>query len=138
MSLQVTCIPHQDNYHDCGLYTLTYLEFFAFKPPRAIHRQARGHLSFKWGPGGAEQHPTFLTERWFRHENGSNLRKHLKRILLSKLEANFNNDLPDAPCNEINAHKASAVLTCFEDHKLDKLPDSEKYLLNTSVVCRLD
>lgn len=30
-------LPQQDNHCDCGLFLLTYLEYFCFDPPATIH-----------------------------------------------------------------------------------------------------
>ena len=31
-------LPQQDNHCDCGLFLLTYLEYFCWDPPTTIHR----------------------------------------------------------------------------------------------------
>ena len=37
---QVTDLPHQDNFHDCGLFTLSFMHFFAYRTPQHIHHVA--------------------------------------------------------------------------------------------------
>jgi hypothetical protein len=81
-------LPFQDNYHDCGLYTLTYLEFFSFHTPRYIHnvatskRRNRSSILLSFGCDPTKQYPTFLTRRWFPQPNGSRLRFRLMVDLL--------------------------------------------------------
>jgi Ulp1 family protease len=80
-------LPHQDNHHDCGLYTLAYIEFFSHHTPLHIHHanskafQAEKHLLKYFGPD-RKDHPPFLTGRWFQHSNGIMLRFHLMLKLL--------------------------------------------------------
>ena len=33
---KVTHLPKQDNYCDCGLFTLTYIHFFTFQAPESV------------------------------------------------------------------------------------------------------
>jgi Ulp1 protease family, C-terminal catalytic domain len=130
LPLQVGNIPHQDNYHDCGLYTLTYLEFFAFKPPKAIHKIPRGGLAFWWGPDSNAGNPAFLTARWFPHENGSNLRQHLKCVLIAKLVTKALTKLDSEDGHKENGEAREHHLTCLlklqEENLLEDLPEAER------------
>lgn len=84
---QVSTIPHQDNYHDCGLYTLTYMEFFCHNTPQQIHcfplngSKNQLHMHF----GNLQRDDDFLKATWFRQRNGSNLRFHLMVHLLENM-----------------------------------------------------
>jgi hypothetical protein len=97
---QVTSIPHQDNYHDCGLFTLVYMEFFCFDTPRQVHcvdgaeaGRRFNNLLKDFGPERQPQpdspdpHPTFLTPQWFDHANAGNLRFSLMVELIEKMRA---------------------------------------------------
>lgn len=88
--LQVRSLPHQDNHHDCGLYTLAYMEFFSYRPPLHVHyfpgplyRAEQGLV--KWFGEEREDYAPFLTCAWFRQNNGYMLRFHLMNHLLEKM-----------------------------------------------------
>jgi hypothetical protein len=34
---KINHLPKQDNYCDCGLFTLTYIHFFTFSPPQKLN-----------------------------------------------------------------------------------------------------
>eukprot|EP00892_Ulva_mutabilis_P005389 jgi/Ulvmu1/3221/UM015_0262.1 len=91
---RVNTIPHQDNYHDCGLYTLTYMEFFCYNTPQQIHcfrlNGARPQLHMHFGK--LRQDDAFLKAAWFRQRNGSNLRFHLMVHLLKNMIEKANRD----------------------------------------------
>lgn len=89
-TVQVQTIPHQDNYHDCGLYTLTYMEFFCYHTPLQIHclkLNSRIQLHMYFGETGREtgRDVEFLKAGWFSQRNGSNLRFHLMVELLENM-----------------------------------------------------
>ena len=88
-------VPHQDNHYDCGLFTLSYMEFFCRAAPKQIHyvshtkRRANGHLIMDWGPdaerGRSGEHSNFLTSQWFPPCYPSNLRHNLMIGLVEKM-----------------------------------------------------
>lgn len=86
--MQVHQIQHQDNYYDCGLYTLTYMEFFAFGTPSEIRKGFNSQfpcdreVHMLWLDGNVRRNPNFLTKLWFNQRNGSNLRTTLMMDLL--------------------------------------------------------
>lgn len=87
--LQVNKIPRQDNYYDCGLYTLTYMEFFAYRTPTSIRRGCPSEhdrdqeLVLLRDNDNAHKHDrNFLRKFWFNQRNGSNLRTTLMIKLL--------------------------------------------------------
>ena len=86
----MTNIPSQDNYHDCGLYTLTYMEFFAYRTPAHVHllygpRGKKDTGVEIWSPNDDQTFPNFLQRKWFKSENGSRLRRSLMYQLLSRM-----------------------------------------------------
>jgi hypothetical protein len=93
--VQVKKIQHQDNYHDCGLYTLTYMEFFAYNTPKEIRPGPGGRnapeLLMKWHDG-ATKNEAFLTRQWFNQPNGSSLRVTLMIELLGLMMAKAEKD----------------------------------------------
>ena len=85
--LQVTDVPDQPNYHECGLLTLAYMDFFSFRPPLHIHHlpsrafESDHHLLKRFGHEH-EEDASFLTRAWFTRENGIAVRRHLMVQLL--------------------------------------------------------
>ena len=37
VTAQVPALPQQDNHCDCGLFLLTYLDYFAYQPPAQLN-----------------------------------------------------------------------------------------------------
>jgi Ulp1 protease family, C-terminal catalytic domain len=93
--LQVRRIQHQDNYYDCGLYTLTYMEFFAYNTPKEIRPGPGGknspELLMKWHEE-VNRNDAFLTKKWFNQPNGSSLRVTLMIELLGLMVAKAEKD----------------------------------------------
>ncbi|CAD7695275.1 unnamed protein product [Ostreobium quekettii] len=71
---RVDHIPRQINSYDCGLFMLTYLEFFSFGAPNIVDHRKLGLL----GDGGF---PGFLQEGWFKRRNASLLRSELQNFV---------------------------------------------------------
>lgn len=73
-------VPTQDNHCDCGLFLLTFLEFFTYAAPhQGLFFDA---VKSKKGPGeqpipGARM-PGFLRPGWFGTRNAGLLREHLR------------------------------------------------------------
>lgn len=103
--LQVERLPFQQNYHDCGLFTLVYTEFFTAFPPRQVHflhSHATTHtrsdaltkvaeklampngLLMQW-PQDTGPYPNFLSQEWFTSANPYNLRFQLTAWLLEEM-----------------------------------------------------
>ena len=88
MILQVMTIPQQNNYHDCGLFTLTYMDYFCFHPPKQIHFSrmvSDGPLYMCFGDRLRDD--DFLKKSWFKKDNPSNLRLSLMVELLEGFES---------------------------------------------------
>jgi hypothetical protein len=89
--VQVKDLPHQDNYHDCGLFVLVYMEFFSFNTPLHIHHitgragKPFDYLLKHFGEETGEGHPSFLTHRWFSPLNPYYLRFTLMISLLERM-----------------------------------------------------
>ncbi|KAL0035371.1 hypothetical protein WJX77_003485 [Trebouxia sp. C0004] len=69
-------VPCQDNYWDCGLFVLAYLDFWTHAPPDQVELCERG----AWK--GETPYPAFLSKHWFQHENASALRGHIRNEIL--------------------------------------------------------
>ncbi|BDA46428.1 probable Sentrin-specific protease 7 at N-terminal half [Coccomyxa sp. Obi] len=76
-------LPMQDNHCDCGLFLLTYLDFFTQGLPASF----RLTIHSKKGLDSSEllglsEYPLFLHHKWFYPGNASKLRGHLRWLLL--------------------------------------------------------
>ena len=88
--VQVVNLPHQDNYHDCGLFTLAYMEFFCYRTPKHIHlisnapKGTNGLLKY-FTSGTPEDNSHFLTPCWFKEKNPFYMRFAIMHHLLFRL-----------------------------------------------------
>ncbi|KAK9814889.1 hypothetical protein WJX73_001421 [Symbiochloris irregularis] len=73
---KVMPLPQQDNYCDCGLFLLTYAEFFLSHAPPTISIKSLSALRDR------PDSPLFLSRDWFPPSNASALRGHLRYIIL--------------------------------------------------------
>lgn len=116
--LQVKKIQHQDNYYDCGLYTLTYMEFFAFRTPMQIHPgtrfRGRAELELVWNDD-FPKNEAFLSKRWFNQPNGSGLRV---TLMLDLLNLMIEKARADGKQDELEKQilKAHWYITQFEEN----------------------
>ncbi|KAK9906862.1 hypothetical protein WJX75_009356 [Coccomyxa subellipsoidea] len=76
-------LPMQDNYCDCGLFLLTYVDFFTYSLPKALRLtiQLRRGLDVD-ELTGLSDYPLFLHQKWFFPGNASKLRRHIRNLLL--------------------------------------------------------
>jgi Ulp1 family protease len=100
-------VPKQDNHCDCGLFVCAFVEFFTASLPKALNVSALHVLKKNYhedgidlwegsmrrgGSTGEEEpawYPGFLTKHWFKHENASNLRWELLRMVLVHMAVRF-------------------------------------------------
>lgn len=100
-------IPKQDNHCDCGLFVCVFVEFFTAALPKALNISALNALKKNYNKDGIDLwegsmrngsstgeeepawYPGFLTKHWFKHENASNLRWELLRMVLVNMAVSF-------------------------------------------------
>ncbi|DBA66333.1 TPA: hypothetical protein ACH3X2_002325 [Trebouxia sp. C0005] len=104
-------VPCQDNYCDCGLFVLAYLDFWTHAPPDQVELCERG----AWK--GDTPYPAFLSKHWFQHENASALRFHIRNEILKLFMVQKR--LPD------DHPSAVAAVVDMEEYKED--PSKRKY-----------
>ncbi|GFR42304.1 hypothetical protein Agub_g3204 [Astrephomene gubernaculifera] len=76
-------LPKQTNSHDCGLFLLTYMEFFIAGNPACIVIQdsnAKDVHAVEPKPEAANPN-TFLKKDWFQPSNAGRLRDHLRAFI---------------------------------------------------------
>ena len=102
-------VPKQDNHCDCGLFVCAFVEFFIAALPKALNTRALQTVKERFNKDGIDLwegtmhgetedpawYPGFLTKWWFKHENASNLRWELLKMVLvdmavSTFYSNFN------------------------------------------------
>lgn len=80
--MQLTTMPQQQNYHDCGPFIMVYAEYFMYNPPRLIHFRAESQRSGQEFPlmltfAPNTHNPNFFRRNWFKPQNPANLRGHM-------------------------------------------------------------
>lgn len=71
----------QDNYCDCGLFLLTYVDFFTYGLPAAVRFSGKKQVDLT-ELEGFSTYPLFCQQQWFFPGNASALRGHIRNVLL--------------------------------------------------------
>ena len=50
--MQLPMLPQQDNHCDCGLFLLTYLDYFTYNPPKQLNCNALAALKGMFAVAG--------------------------------------------------------------------------------------
>ncbi|KAL3160557.1 hypothetical protein ABBQ32_010855 [Trebouxia sp. C0010 RCD-2024] len=87
MPSRVPDVPRQKNGYDCGLFMLTFMDFWTATPPDQIQLDK----FCKWM--GDKPYPPFMAKHWFQHKHASQLRGHIRNLILELIKQQMN--LPD-------------------------------------------
>ncbi|KAL3148578.1 hypothetical protein ABBQ38_014010 [Trebouxia sp. C0009 RCD-2024] len=100
-------VPRQEDYCNCGLFVLAYMDFWTHAPPDQVELCERG----AWK--GEVPYPAFLSRHWFQHQNASALRKHIRNLILQLFidEGRLPADHPTTvnAAKDMAAYKANTV-----------------------------
>ena len=80
--------PRQNNYSDCGLFLLKFLEKFLHQPPTSVHgtkvdQNGNKSLGGKFRVEFNGKDEKFGTRDWFRPMDAHDLRKSLRRRIMN-------------------------------------------------------
>mmetsp|Transcript_32464 Transcript_32464/g.91996 ORF Transcript_32464/g.91996 Transcript_32464/m.91996 type:complete len:1169 (+) Transcript_32464:431-3937(+) len=78
-------LPRQSNHTDCGLFLLTYLEFFLHSLPEIYDKPFEDENGKVFEAVQAATYPEFLTPKWFEASNASLLREFLQYLVMKLL-----------------------------------------------------
>ncbi|GLC56667.1 hypothetical protein PLESTB_001132700 [Pleodorina starrii] len=77
-------LPKQDNHTDCGLFLLSYMDFFVAASPRCIvlNGASKANNVYPLDPeSGAADSKTLMQKDWFKKCNAARLRDHLRALI---------------------------------------------------------
>ncbi|CAL8462561.1 g2094 [Coccomyxa elongata] len=120
-------LPLQDNHCDCGLFLLTYLDFFTYGLPDNLRLTIRSNRALD--PSEVLElsgYPLFLHHKWFYPGNASKLRRHLRWLLLQL----FVEQVPEEQRESLGDALAQAIqdIDLYQDNVSERYQAPAEYL----------
>lgn len=132
-------VPQQNNYHDCGLFLLHYVEMFLRQVPTTFSLPQLANTAY------------FLTNDWFVPAEASSLKRLHIRQLIYKLHKSFSSTGPMLSCGtgqqsykaaQNDAGTSMDVEFVFEDNSANQRSSENSVLLEDTLkqnsVCHMD